>query len=55
MKKVLIFLAEGFETIEALSVVDVCNRAKVTCHACSLTENRTVNSCLLYTSDAADE
>ncbi len=44
MKKVLIFLAEGFETIEALSVVDVCNRAKVTCHACSLTENRTVNS-----------
>lgn len=44
MKKVLVFLAEGFETIEALSVVDVCNRAKVTCHACSLTENRTVNS-----------
>ncbi len=44
MKKVLVFLAEGFETIEALSVIDVCNRAKVTCHACSLTENRTVNS-----------
>lgn len=44
MKKVLVFLAEGFETIEALSVVDVCNRAKVTCHACSLTENRIVNS-----------
>ena len=44
MKKVLVFLAEGFETIEALSVVDVCNRAKVTCHACSLTENRNVNS-----------
>ncbi|MDK0761313.1 DJ-1/PfpI family protein [Clostridium perfringens] len=44
MKKVLVFLAEGFETIEALSVVDVCNRAKVTCHACSLTENRAVNS-----------
>ena len=44
MKKVLVFLAEGFETIEALSVVDVCNRAKVTCHACSLIENRTVNS-----------
>ncbi|HAT4245648.1 TPA: DJ-1/PfpI family protein [Clostridium perfringens] len=44
MKKVLVFLAEGFETIEALSVVDVCNRAKVTCHACSLTEKRTVNS-----------
>lgn len=44
MKKVLVFLAEGFETIEALSVVDVCNRAKVTCHACSLTENKAVNS-----------
>lgn len=44
MKKVLVFLAEGFETIEALSVVDVCNRARVICHACSLTENRGVNS-----------
>lgn len=44
MKKVLVFLAEGFETIEALSVVDICNRANVTCHACSLTENRAVNS-----------
>lgn len=44
MKKVLVFLAEGFETIEALSVVDVCNRAKVLCHACSITENKNVNS-----------
>lgn len=44
MKKVLVFLAEGFETIEALSVVDVCHRANLTCHVCGLTENRTVNS-----------
>lgn len=44
MKKVLVFLADGFETIEALSVVDVCHRAKVTCHACSITEDKEVRS-----------
>ncbi|WP_297435892.1 DJ-1 family glyoxalase III [uncultured Clostridium sp.] len=37
MKKVLIMLAEGFETIEALSVKDVCVRAGVHCDLCGLT------------------
>ena len=36
MKKVLVLLANGFEEIEALSVVDVLRRAKVTCHMGSL-------------------
>ncbi|MGL5616196.1 MAG: DJ-1 family glyoxalase III [Sarcina sp.] len=31
MKKVLLMLAEGFETLEALSVKDVCARAGVCC------------------------
>lgn len=44
MKKVLVFLADGFETIEALSVVDVCHRAKVICHACSIADNKEVKS-----------
>lgn len=36
MKKVLVLLAEGFEMVEALSVVDVCRRAKVKCDTCGL-------------------
>ncbi|MGL4740901.1 MAG: DJ-1 family glyoxalase III [Sarcina sp.] len=44
MKKVLIMLAQGFETIEALSVKDVCMRAKVTCDLCSLNEETVVSS-----------
>ncbi|MGL5821492.1 MAG: DJ-1 family glyoxalase III [Sarcina sp.] len=44
MKKVLIMLAQGFETIEALSVKDVCARAKVKCDLCSLEGKSVVSS-----------
>lgn len=36
MKKVLLFLAEDFEEIEALTVVDVLRRAGVQCDMCAL-------------------
>ena len=36
MSKIAIFLANGFEEIEALSVVDVMRRAGVKCDLCSI-------------------
>ncbi|MFL0250050.1 DJ-1 family glyoxalase III [Clostridium neuense] len=36
MNKVLLFLAEGFEEIEALTTVDVLRRAEIVCDTCSL-------------------
>ena len=36
MKKVCVFLADGFEEIEALSVVDVLRRASLKCDLCSI-------------------
>ena len=36
MKKVAVLLAEGFEEIEALSVVDVLRRAKIECNMISI-------------------
>ena len=36
MKKIIVFIAEGFEEIEALTVVDILRRAGVTVTLCSL-------------------
>lgn len=44
MKKVLVLLADGFEMIEALSVVDVCHRANIECHTCSISNDKEVKS-----------
>ena len=38
MKKILVFIADGFEEIEALSVVDVLRRAELKCDLCSIKE-----------------
>ena len=37
MKKVLLMLADGCETLEALSVKDVCARAGIHCTLCGVT------------------
>lgn len=42
MSKIAIFFAEGYEEIEALSVVDVCRRLKLEIDMVSVTGERTV-------------
>lgn len=44
MKKSFIFLADGFETIEALTPLDVLRRAGMTVETVSLTSNHAVTS-----------
>ena len=44
MSKAAIFLAEGFETIEALMVVDLCRRASIDITTVSITEDLPVKS-----------
>lgn len=43
MKKVILFLADGFEEIEALTVVDVLRRAGIGCDTVSISEDLEVN------------
>ena len=42
MKKVIVFLAEGFEEIEAISVIDILRRAEITVQSVSITGNQAV-------------
>ncbi len=42
MRDIYLFLAEGFEEIEALTVVDLARRAGLTCDMVSVTDNRMV-------------
>ena len=43
MKKVCVFLADGFEEIEGLTVVDILRRAGIETETISITENRRIN------------
>lgn len=43
MKKALVLFADGFEEIEALTVVDVLRRGKVDCVMCSIGDTEYVN------------
>lgn len=42
MKQIAIFFAEGYEEIEALTVVDICRRCGLTIDMVSITEEKTV-------------
>ena len=42
MKKISVFLAEGFEEIEALSVVDICRRGQIDVKTVSVTGHKQV-------------
>ena len=47
MNKIMVMLADGFEEVEALTVVDVLRRADVQCDMVSIDENRNVVNKLL--------
>lgn len=43
-QKAVLFLSEGFEVIEALTVVDICRRAGITIETVSITDQKEVES-----------
>lgn len=47
MKSVAVLLAEGFEEIEALAVVDILRRAQIKCDICSLNKGLVTGSHLI--------
>ncbi|MCJ8328275.1 MAG: DJ-1/PfpI family protein [Campylobacterales bacterium] len=40
MKKILLFISDGFEEIEAVSIIDICRRADITVDICSIDKNQ---------------
>ena len=42
MKKILVFLAEGFEEIEAITIIDIARRAEIDCKTVSVTGKKEV-------------
>ena len=51
MSKIAIFLANGFEEIEGLTVVDICRRCGLTIDMVSITEEKQVK---VYDADDFD-
>ena len=44
MSGIAVFFAEGYEEIEALTVVDICRRAGIMTNMVSITEEKSVRS-----------
>lgn len=44
MKKILLFISDGFEEIEAVSIIDICRRANVFVDICSINTKLTKGS-----------
>ena len=46
--KVLAFLTDGFETVEALAVIDILRRANIGVDTVSITGNKSVKSAQIF-------
>lgn len=47
--KVTAFLTDGFETVEALAVIDICRRAGIDTDTVSITGDKKCYKCTKYT------